>query len=215
MHDDWRLRIELSDEQDARELGHGLESGGEQHAAGAEFADKVIVSVDGPELFAYAKSRQQAEDAAQLIRTIAGEHGWNLPVELSRWHPEAEAWESPDRPLPSTPEEIEAEHEELVARERADSETQGFPEWEVRIQCQTHGETVKLAEILSKQHLSVVRRWRYLLIGADDEESARALADRITQETVPGTTITVEATLAEIAAETPPSRFAFLRGIFG
>jgi hypothetical protein len=103
----------------------------------------------------------------------------------------------------------------MIARTRAEANARGYPEYEVRVECASHGETVKLAGILRAQGLPVVQRWRYLLIGATDEEAAQALADRITQETLPGTTVTVEATLAEIASETPSSRFSFLRGIWG
>jgi hypothetical protein len=58
-----------------------------------------------------------------------------------------------------------------------------------------------------------VRRWRYLLISAADEDSARMLADRLTAECPPGCTVTVEASLAAVAADTPANPFAVFGGL--
>jgi hypothetical protein len=215
MSDDWRLRIELDGEEHARELADRLQSGEDEHGLTTDFVDRVIVSVDDNEVFAYTGSREQAERTEELVRSVAAVHGWTVAAHLHRWHPTAEAWEDADEPLPATDAERAAEHEELVSRERTESEQRGYPEYEVRVECRTHGETVKLAEILRQQHLPVVQRWHAILIGAPDEDSARALADRVTQETPAGTTVTVEATLSAIEAGTARNPFAVFRGIWG
>jgi hypothetical protein len=214
VNDDFRVRVRLADNHRAVALAAALSSAHELEA-GARGAAPVIVSVEGPELFAYAGSREQAEHSAELIRTVSGDNGWQAEFELTRWHPSAEEWEDVEKPLPRSDEEFAAEHALLVAREQAESAARGFAEYEVRVECHTHAETVKLAEILRSQHLPVVRRWRYLLLGAPDEDSAHQLADRVTQESPPGSTVTVEATLPAVAADGPRSRFAVFSNILG
>jgi hypothetical protein len=209
MSDDFRVRIELSDGDAARELADKLGADDLEHQLEAEFHDRVVVSVDDAEVFAYAGSRGQAQRVQELVGTLSQP----TAVEIQRWHPVAEAWEDPDKPLPESDEAMAAEHAERIARERAQSEEQGFNEYEVRVTCRSHGETVKLAEVLRLQHLPVVRRWRYLLVAASDEDSAQALANRITQEAPPGSTVTVEANPAGVPRRGNP--FAFLGGFGG
>jgi hypothetical protein len=215
MHDDFRIRAVLADSRQARELGERLERGEVPHELATGAQDRVIVSVDGPEVFLYADTLEQAQRARRAIEALARGQNWTVETEIKRWHPVAEEWDDPDAPLPAAPEDLAAEHAELVARERAESGALGFSAYEVRIQCATHRDTVTLAERLRDEGLPVVQRWRYLLVGATDEDSAAALADRITQEAPPGTTVTVEASLGEIAAETGFSPFAVFGGLGG
>ena len=53
-------------------------------------------------MLVYAGEREQADRAAKAIRAIAAEHGWEVELELKRWHPTAEEWEDPDKPLPAS-----------------------------------------------------------------------------------------------------------------
>ena len=46
-------------------------------------------------------------------------HGWTVDAELRRWHPAAEDWEDPDKPLPEGNVAQMAEHEALMAAEGA------------------------------------------------------------------------------------------------
>ena len=104
----------------------------------------LVVSADPPNVFVYAGDREQAEAAEAEIRSVAAEHGWDVELELRHWHPTAEEWEDPDKPLPATDAERLAEHQELLAQEREDSDVRGYPEYEVRIECPSHHDTVKL-----------------------------------------------------------------------
>ncbi len=176
MNDDWRLRVEFHEDGVAHALSERLNAAEIEHDLEKSFAERVIVSVDGPEVFAYAGTREQAERAEQLIRKVAAEHGWKLESELKHWHPTSEQWEDPDLPLPQTDADRLAEHAALMERERAESEAQGYPEYEVRIQCQTHQETLELADRLRDAGLPAVHRWRYLLLGAVNEAGAEELA---------------------------------------
>ena len=164
----------------------------------------------------YAGEREQADLAADAIRALAAEHGWDVELELKRWHPTAEAWEDPDKPLPATDAERAAEHAELVAREREESTERGYAEYEVKVHCSSHRDTVKLADRLRDEGLPIVRRWKYLLVGASDEDAANALAERLRGEVPAGATVTAEVS-QRAAWDDDPGRgsFAMFGGLGG
>ena len=215
MNDDWRIRAILTSDSRAAEMGHLLNSGDVDHDLGTEPGDRVVVSVDDHELYLYASSREQAERGAEALKKLAADRGWQITVELRRWHPVAEEWEDPEAPLPSTDAATEQEHAELIAQERVESADYGFSEFEVRVTCSSHHDTVELSHRLRAEGIPYVRRWRYLLIGATDEESAAALAERLSAEAPAGSTVTVEGSLAAVNAETPTNPFAVFGGLGG
>jgi hypothetical protein len=215
MNDDWRLRIELHEHGLAHQLGELLAAAELEHDLEASFHDRVVVSVDGSEVFCYAGTRAQAQAAAQLIRQLAAQHGWEVEVELTHWHPTSEEWEDPDEPLPHTAGELEQEHEERVAQERDESAKQGYPEFEVRIQSASRGEAAELADRLSHEGVPNLHRWSYVLVGATDEDSAEALAQRLRGEVPPGTAVTVERNQRAIYDDRPWSPFSVLGGLAG
>jgi hypothetical protein len=218
MSDDWRLRVSLPGPGAANELADQLHRGGLEHTLASSPGNRVIVSRDGDEVFLYADGRDQLERARQAIESRPGVAG-QVQTELRRWHPVAEEWEDPDAPLPQDESGISAEHAERIAEEREESQELtrelGAPEWEVRVECQSHRDTVALAERLEGEGLAPLRRWRYLLVGAHDEDAARELADRLTGESGAGCTVTVEGTGAAVAAETPANPFAVFGGLGG
>ena len=215
MSDDWRLRVELGDEDTARSLSSRLEASELEHDLEAAFQDRVVVSVDAGELFCYAGTREQAERAERLIRSLAAQQGWQATMSLQRWHPTAEAWEDPDEPLPRSDTEEAAEHAELIERERREAQAHGYPEYEVRVECRTHHDCAQLADRLRGEGLPTVRRWNYLTIGAVDEDSAGALAERIRQEAPEGTLVTSQGNLQAVYEERPPNPFAIFGGMGG
>lgn len=198
---------------EAAELTELLERGGLEHGLSRGIADRVVASRDGREVFLYSDARPQLDRAREAINTLAGARGWRAEAELRRWHPAAEEWEDPEAPLPQEGPGLEAERAERIARERAESQELGVPEYEVRVECRSHHDTVALAERLQGEGLQPVRRWRYLLVGASDEDAAQALADRLTAEAPAGCTVTVEGSLAAVAAETPANPFAVFGGL--
>ena len=175
----------------------------------------MVVSTDGPEMFCYAGTREQAEGAEQLIRKVADEHDWEIDFELKRWHPIAEEWRDPDEALPGDAVQRAEEHAELVEDQREESAEQGHPNYEVRVQSKSHHDIVKLAERLQSEGFPVVRRWHFLLLGAADEDDANALADRIRGEVPEGSVVKVEGNFREVVDEQPPNPFAFLGGLGG
>jgi hypothetical protein len=215
MSDDWRLRIALHQDGVAHELAERLDASELEHELEASFHDRLVVSRDGDELFCYAGTRDEAEAAQKLVRSIAAEHGWRAEYELRHWHESAEQWQEPDVPLPQTDAERAGEHAALIQREREEFKEQGQPEFEVRVQFASHRDAVAFAETLRQEGLPTARRWKYLVVGAADQDSADALAARLRDEAPPGTTVTAEGSGSAAYKERPSSPFWFLGGLGG
>lgn len=219
MNDDWRLRVDLNEEGIAHELTGRLEAFDLSHDLQTSFGDRVIVSRDGPEVFCYTGTREQAEAAERAIRAVADKHGWSLTSRLEHWHPTAEQWEAPDEPLPHTETESAAERAELMETEREESEEQDYPEFEVRVRCRSQEDARALAEKLKSEGLRTVQRREFVVLGAEDEDSANALAERIRHEAPAGSSVVAEGSVGEVVAEapfaTPFSPFAVFGGLGG
>jgi len=209
--DDWRLRIELGGTGEAAELGRLLGTEELEHDLDASFTDRVVVSVDGSEVFCYAGSREQAQRAQTLIGELADRHGWSATAELTRWHPIAERWADPDAPLPSGDAPDEPEHMERIARERAESARHGFPDFEVHVRMRSHHAARELAQRLDGEGTANVQRWSYVVVGAADEDAANALAQRLRGEAGDGAEVTVEDNTLAL----PGNPFAVLGGLGG
>lgn len=216
MSDDWRLKVSLVDDGAAKALTERLEAEKLGEDLESSVGDRVIVSGDGADVFVYADTRERAEAAANVINALAAKHEWDIGVELKRWHPTAEEWEDPDVPLPASDAERAAEHAQVVAKERQDSAKRGYAEYEVKVHCSSHRETVKLADRLRDEGLPVLRRWHYLIVGASDEDSANALAERLRAEAPAGATVTAEVS-GRAAWDDDPGRgsFAMFGGLGG
>jgi transcriptional regulator of acetoin/glycerol metabolism len=203
MSDDWRLRVVLDDRAEARELAKRLAEFESQHDLSDAFHDRVVVSHDDAEVFCYGDTREQVEAAQRTIRSIAGDHGWQLTTELKHWHPVAEEWEDPDQPLPGDDAALAAERAEAMHSEDEESRQQGFPDFEVRVRCPSRRDAERLAERLRSEGIPTVHRWEFVVLGAADEDSARALAERIRREAPPGSAVVAEASVADVASESP------------
>jgi hypothetical protein len=216
MGDDWRLEVGLFEQGRAHALTERLDAGKLGDDLEEEFDNRLVVSADPPDVFVYAGNRAQAEAAEGKIREVATEHGWDIEIELKHWHPTAEEWEDPDKPLPTTDAEHLAEHRELLAQEREDSDIRGYSEYEVRIECPSHHDTVQLDKRLRDEGFPTVRRWKYLLVGAADEDSANALAERLRAEAPKGSSVTAEASLRQTYDDEPTrGSFAIFGGLGG
>ncbi len=215
MNDDWRLQIDVEDGGNGTSLTERLDAAELEHELSEAFHDRLIVSADGPRVFVYAGTREQAEQARELIARLAETHGWTVATALTHWHPEAEEWEDPDLPLPESDAARVAEHARLIAAEREQLEEKGAPEFEVRVDLPSHRDAVRFAELLRAEGLPAVRRWKYLVVGAADEDSARALATRLEGEAPPASRVTVEGSGKVAYAERPANPFAVFGGLGG
>jgi hypothetical protein len=215
MNDDWRVQVTCPTTTTAANLAELLREGGFEHGMGSGAGDRVVVSVDGHELFLYASTRGQAEKATDAVKKLAAPSGISVETQLRRWHPVAEEWEDPESPLPTDATAVHGEHEELIEEEREETQAHHAASYEVRVETQSHRDTVELARQLKDDGIPSLRRWRYLLIGAADEDAANALAERVRGLAPAGSTVQTEATLAEIEWETPANPFAVFGGLGG
>jgi hypothetical protein len=226
MNDDWRLQIDPRAPAEAGSVVGRLEALPQEWAEareieqdlGTELHDTVIVSRDDTRVFLYAGTRMQAEAARRLLERLAAQHGWELDVDLKHWHAEALQWEDPsfdqeDDAEALAAETLAAEHREPIAAEREEAAERGRPGFEVRADLQSREEAVRFAERVRAEGLPVVQRWRCLLVGAEDEDAAAALAERIREEAPTGSEVRVEGTWQDAYAERPRSPFWFLGGL--
>ena len=215
MNDDWRLQVDFHEEKHVRRLLERLDAQELEHDLSDAFHDRVIVSRDGDHVFLYAGTREQAESAGNSSTGWPAEHGWNVDAELTHWHPTAEEWEDPDLPLPDGDAAKATEHAALIATERRETEERGHPEYEVRIDLPSHHDAVRFEEQLRGESLPAVRRGKHLLVGATDEDQAKALAERIEAEAPADNDVKAEGTWQTAYAERPPNPFAIFGGLGG
>jgi hypothetical protein len=175
MKDDWRIRIELPEEQHAESLlGRlGLDLGTDEAKRLAQELGgrRLAVSRDGNELFVYASTPAEAERARAIVEAELADEGVEARTSAAeRWLHDEERWTG--EPPQETWEEEELER--------------GYAPWEVRVERETHAEARELADQLEQEGYDVVRRWRYLIVGTASEEEARELAQRVHGEVEPG-----------------------------
>ena len=212
MNDDWRVQVTCPTTATAANLHELLREGDFQHQLQSTAGERVIVSLDGNLLFLYAGERAQAESAIAAVNSLVAKSGVSVETTLLRWHPVAEEWIDADQPLPDGA-GVSAEHAEMIAQERAEQSHLDYAEWEVRVSTETHREAIELSDRLRQQGLANMRRWRYLVVGAGDEDAANALAQRI-RDIVPETAkIEVEASARAVEAEMPGNPFAAFGGL--
>jgi hypothetical protein len=214
MNDDWRVQVELEESKSEKLLDH-IETREMEDDVGTAFHDRVIVSREGGSLFLYTETREQAEQARDFVLQEAQRDGDAVEAELRHWHPAAEEWEDPDAPLPDDDAARAAEHRALIATERRETEKRGYPEFEVRVDLPSHHDAGELSERLRGEGVPSVHRWRYVLVGATDEDSAKQLAAQIEAEAPAGSTVKVEGTWKAAFAERPPNPYAVFGGLGG
>ena len=172
-HDDWRIRIELPDEEVAQDLLARL---GLRQSDAEELADelrehRLAVSQDGDTVFVYAASGMQAEQAARIVESELDDLGLT-PTRFvtERWLRDEERWnDDPEQP------DVE---EDLLQR--------GYAPWEVRVEAGSLREAHDLAEQLRSEGYDVSRTFTYVIAGAGSREEAVELARRVHGEVEPG-----------------------------
>ncbi len=209
MNDDWRLQIDFREDGYADALIDRLDARELQDDLSEAYHDRVIVTCNGATVFLYAGDREQAESARKLVEAYAQREEEDLAVDFTRWHPLAGEWRPADEALPDDAAERAAEHQARIGREREEAEAQGYPEWEVRVDLPSHQSADEFADRLRDQGLPTVQRWKYVLIGASDEDSANALAERTRAEAPAGSKVVVQGTWRDIYKATVRSPFSF------
>jgi hypothetical protein len=192
--DDWRIRIELPDEEGAAGLLDklGLRRGDAEELADELREHRLAVSRDGDTVFVYASTGMQAEQASRVVEQELNEEGLT-PTRFvtERWLRDDERWD--DEPDTGDVEE------DLLRR--------GYAPWEVRVECENLAEADKLAEQLRSEGFDVSRTFTYVIVGAADRDQAVDLAKRVHGHVEPG---------GELVYEVQPSNpFAVFGGLGG
>lgn len=213
MADEWRLSATLSDD-DARRLLERLREHEVDDAVRSRLGGAVAVSGEGNVVYAYADTAAAIHEAESLVRNVLAENGVEADMRVDRWHDLEQSWEDESVPLPQTEAEREAERDRLEETEEAESRATGRALWEVRLELPSHGETQDLADRLEQEGLHVIRRWTFLLVGAESEDDARKLADRLRAE-APDAAIQVEPSGEMVAEVSPRNPFAIFGGLAG
>jgi hypothetical protein len=179
--DDWRIRIEVEEEEHATGLLDRL--GGDLDKEARELAEelesrRLVVSRDGDTVFVYAGTRAEAESAHAVVEAQLRAHG--IAAKTSRvehWLDEEDRWD--DEPPGETWEEEELER--------------GYAPWEVRVECASRQEANELSEQLESEGYKPERRFNYLIVGTASREDADVLAARLHGEVEAGGEVVLEA----------------------
>jgi hypothetical protein len=189
---DWRVTISLADEAHAEQARRSFSEREVEDDVRLRLGRNIAVGAGDSQIFLYAGTENAAREAEQVARDVLAEHGIEAEFAVHRWHPIEEEWESPDVALPRTEAERQAEHQRLEDAETAESVATGTAQWQARAELPSHREAVALAAKLDGTGRTVVRRWKFLVVGANNEDDARELADQIRGEAPPGATVTAE-----------------------
>ena len=201
--DDWRVTISVSRQAHAGPAQQPESLHEVEEDIRRQVGRGIAVGAGDAQIFLYAGAETAAREAERIARDVLAAHGLTAETAVHRWHPIEERWETSDVPLPQTKAEREAEHQRLVDDEAADAQATGLDQWDVRADLGSHRQAVALARKLEGEGRAVVRRWKFLIVGAADEDEARELAGQIRQEAPPGATVTVER--AGVGWAFPPS----------
>jgi hypothetical protein len=191
--DDYRIRVELPEEENASGLLSrlGLGSWADELAQELE-GRRLVVSQDEGELFVYAASAAEAAQARAIVENEVVEEGVEATVgPVEHWLHDEERWDDEPRE-PSAEEELLEE---------------GVAPWEVRVELDSRHDAAALADRLEAEGYGVVRRFRYLLVGAATKEEAGELAARLHGE--------VEFSSAYVWETVPQNPFVVFGGLGG
>jgi hypothetical protein len=179
---DWRVTISLPSQAHAEQARKSLSEREVEQDVRHRLGRNVVVGSGDSQIFLYAGTEVAAGEAEQAARDMLGQLGIEAEITLDRWHPIEEEWRSPDEAMPRTEAERHAEHERLEDAETADSVAAGSALWQARAELGSHRDAVALADTLQGEGYPVVRRWRFLIVGANNEDDAQALAEHIRRE---------------------------------
>jgi hypothetical protein len=198
--EDFRVEVDLDDEAHGYPLRERLRALNLDDEARDRLGEDVVVTRDGPRIFAYTSTEGQARAAERVIRTLLSDEELTGEVAVTRWHPVAEDWRDASVPLPATAEDEEGEYEERETAEAEEVREEGRYDWRVMAELPSRDRAGEIAEKLGREGLPAKRRWRYVTVGAVTEERAEELADRLRAEIGDGADVWIQAGLDDVVA---------------
>jgi hypothetical protein len=186
---DWRVTVSLAEPAHAGRVRRAISEREAERDVRRRLGRAVAVGGNGSDVFLYAGTEVAAREAERVAREVLAEHGIPAGFTIERWHPAEEKWEDVNVALPGTEAERQAEHQRLEDEETAQSQATGIAQWQVQVECRSRHEAVTLAGKLRGEGHPVVRRWKFLVLGANNSDEAEALAGQIRREAIPGITV--------------------------
>lgn len=206
MEDEFRVEVDLDDDEHGYSLTERLRALDLDDAARTRLAPRVLVTRDGSKLFLYATSEQHAREAERVVRSLVDEDALSAEISVTRWHPIQQEWLDAALLLPDSDEQRRAEYESREAAEAQEAATEGEFDWHVVVRLSARDEATALAMRLAEDGVPAARRWRYVVAGALTQEQADELAARLRRELGPDVEVEVEANLSDL----PATPFVFL-----
>lgn len=189
---DWRVTVTLHDQAHAGRALRSLREHEVEDDVRRQLGHRVAVSADGSRVFLYAGTETAAREADRVVREVMAQRNIGADFAVDRWHPAEQEWQDADVAMPQTGEQRQTEHQRLEDTETRESLVSGHPQWEVRIELESHHDAVALAGRLQAEGRPVIRRWKFLILGADDEDDANDLSRVIKQEAPAAASVHVE-----------------------
>lgn len=171
MSDDWRLTVTFADRARVRRAMPARQVADDvrQLTAG------VVVSAVGRRLYLYTDTEDTARQAWTVVHEVLASRQMVADFALDRWHRVGQEWKDASVPLPET------------------DDAPGRAGWVVRADLASHREAVELAGRLRGQGYPVIRRWRYLIVGAGTEDGAGMLAEAIRSQSPVSASVYIQA----------------------
>jgi hypothetical protein len=204
--DEWRVQVELDDEQQGYGVGERLRSQDLDDEARKRLGRRVFVSRDGSRLFLYATTEAGAREAERVVRDLLATDRLTADIAVTRWHPVEEAWKDASLPLPTTEAEVEEERRRREEEEQEEAIDEESFDWVVKVHLPSRSAATELATRLQGEGHSVQRLWRYLEVGVLTEERANELAGALREDVPPEAELWVEANPDDL----PTPVFVFL-----
>jgi hypothetical protein len=198
VNDEFRVEVELDDDEHGYSFGERLRALDLDDEARERLGGRVLVTRDGSRLFLYAANEAQAREAAEIVRSLVNADELTAEIRVTRWHPVEEAWKDASIPLPRTPAEEEAEYAAREAAEGDEAEIEGEYDWHVVVHLPGRDEAAEVARRLEAEGEPVARRWRYVVVGVLTEERAEELAESLRAELPNDAEVSVEANLSDL-----------------
>ena len=199
MDEEYRVEVELNDADHGYSLRERLRALDLDDKARELLGRGVVVTRDGSRLFLYAPTEPQARGAERIVGDLALAEGVTADVRVTRWHDVEEAWKDASVPLPSSPEEVDAERRAHEAAEIAEAATDGEYDWTLAVHFPSRRGALDLARRLASEGYPVTHRWRYVLIGAATEDAANDLAAELRASLADDVDVRVEVDLSDLA----------------
>jgi hypothetical protein len=162
---EWRVEVDLDDEQHGYSLGERLRAHDLDDEARERLGGGVIVTRDGPRLYVYAKSLAAAREGERVLRELVEADRLTADIRVTVWDEDRDAW-------------LDAEGGEVVEDPRAGEEA---PEYFVLVESEDQALLEQLSTRMREGRPVELRRGM-LLVGSFDDEEVEELGERLRAE---------------------------------